>query len=101
LLLTVTISESNIKRGLRGAHGLDAFALAVSEAIVNQMKQKRGSFKVMATNRDILFINGVMFDIPEPVQEFIRRSDFNGTLYPITFQLEVAEDVFIEGKGRK
>jgi hypothetical protein len=93
-MITVTIGPDQIRRGLRGSQHTDAFAKAVSEAIINQLNRLRNSFRLSAPNRDVLFVDGYMIPIPEIAQNFIRKSDHHETLVPIQFELDISSELF-------
>lgn len=93
-MVEVSITLRHIARGQRLSYNLDAFGLAVSDAITTKMKQRVGTFKVIATNRDVLFIDGYLIEIPEVAQEFIRKSDYNKPLDPIRFLLDIPDELF-------
>jgi hypothetical protein len=100
--ITVSILEHHIQRGLRGAQKSDAFAMALSEAIVKQMGRPKGSFNISVPNRDALFIEGYLACwLPDIAQEFIRKSDCQETLVPTHFELDIPNGLFDPRKHQK
>ena len=94
--MIVEVTQRDCDTGLTRSYTLDSIAKAIKRTVSERFKGNVPQFQVLIPMPHGVFINGRLFDLPPPVEQFIIDQDNNRPVQPLTFEIADLPDDFFE-----